>query len=301
MNMHKHDPWQILGIEATQDLREIKKAYARLLKVTRPDDDPQGFQRLRDAFDEAQYLAQQEPPPQAEADASAEHSSGRGEYCQHCGKVHEPLENVPESERPIVEKLRPWIYELSDLNRDEQVERAIERFRQMTADAYIADTQLHAEIFEDGMLYLACDDRQVKDDFVRELIGFYRWTEPDSWLAEKEPQTADYLRVRMLEAAALAKVDELFLLVEEEGEDVAIDAFDEALAGDLLLNVDVKSLFEGELMVGLSEFEPLPLAFVRHVAGHFLWQRDHRHLQVYHPAAWRDLQQALLHQTRAFF
>ena len=75
-------PWHILGIEPTQDQREIKKAYARLLKVTRPEDDPQGFQRLREAFEEAQYLAQQEPPP-AQAEAGQEHASGRGEFCQH--------------------------------------------------------------------------------------------------------------------------------------------------------------------------------------------------------------------------
>lgn len=300
MTHKQHNPWQVLGIDATQDLRKIKQAYARLLKVTRPEDDPQGFQRLRDAFEEAQYLAQQELPPEPPA-AEQEHASGRGEYCQHCGKVHEPLENVPESEKPIVDKLRPWIYELSDLNRDDRVEQAIQRLRQMHSDPYIADTPLHGEIFEDGMLYLACDDRQVKDDFVRELIAFYRWTEPDCWLAEKEPQTVDYMRVRMQEADALAKVDELFLLIEEEGEQVALQAFDAAMDSDLLCNVDVKSLFEGELMVGLSEFEPLPLGFVSHIAARFDWQRDHRHMQAYHPAAWRDLQHALVKQARGSF
>ncbi len=295
---HAHTPWQTLGIEPTQDLREIKKAYARLLKVTRPEDDPQGFQRLRDAFEEAQYLAQQEPPP---AEPPAEHSNGRGEYCQHCGKVHEPLENVPESERPIVDRLRPWIYELSDLNRDDQSERAIERFRQMIADPYLSDAPLHGEIFEDGMLYLACDDRQVKDDFVSELIAHFGWTDPDNWLAEKEPQTADYLRVRMLEAAALTRVDELFQQIEEEGQEAAIAGFDASLDSDLLFNVDVKALFEGELMIGLSEFTPLPTAFIRHIADRFGWQRDHRHLQAYHPAAWLQMQQALARPYRNVF
>ena len=293
-----NSPWHILGIEPTQDQREIKKAYARLLKTTRPEEDPQGFQRLRDAFEHAQFLADRMPPPAAEPEA--QHAEGRGEYCQHCGKVHEPLENVPEDEKPVVETLRPWIYELSDLNRDDQVEQAIRRLRQMLADPYLRDNEKHRQIFEDGMLYLACDDRQVKDPFVQVLIEQYRWTEADNWLAEREPQTADYLRVRMLEADALDKVEQLFLLIEEEGEDAAVEAFDLALESDTLFNVDVKALFEGELMVGLSEFEPLPPTFLHHIAARFGWQQDHRHLQAYQPLAWRTLQQALNSKINPF-
>ena len=38
--------WEVLEIEPTTDEREIRRAYAKKLKVTRPDDDPTGYQVL---------------------------------------------------------------------------------------------------------------------------------------------------------------------------------------------------------------------------------------------------------------
>lgn len=49
--------WQILNIAPTNDSRAIRKAYAALLKTTRPDDNAAAYQTLREAFDEALRLA----------------------------------------------------------------------------------------------------------------------------------------------------------------------------------------------------------------------------------------------------
>ncbi len=43
-------PFQRLGLKPGSDEREIKRAYARELKRCRPDDDPQGFQELNQAY-----------------------------------------------------------------------------------------------------------------------------------------------------------------------------------------------------------------------------------------------------------
>lgn len=43
--------WQLLELTPGADERSIKRAYARLLKVHRPDEDPAAFQRLREAYE----------------------------------------------------------------------------------------------------------------------------------------------------------------------------------------------------------------------------------------------------------
>jgi uncharacterized RDD family membrane protein YckC len=45
--------WQILDIDETADLKTIKRAYAGKLKVTKPDEDAEGFKRLHAAYKQA--------------------------------------------------------------------------------------------------------------------------------------------------------------------------------------------------------------------------------------------------------
>lgn len=49
--------WELLGIEPTQDMRAIKRAYSVKLKTTRPDDDAEAYQSLREAYDWALSFA----------------------------------------------------------------------------------------------------------------------------------------------------------------------------------------------------------------------------------------------------
>ena len=51
--------FQILGIAPTKNEEEIRSAYRELLKHTNPEDDPEGFKRLRQAYEEAVKLASQ--------------------------------------------------------------------------------------------------------------------------------------------------------------------------------------------------------------------------------------------------
>jgi len=61
------DPFELLGLEEDADQSAIKRAYARLLKVTRPDTDPVGFQQLHEAYQLALQYASWRPAPMQEA------------------------------------------------------------------------------------------------------------------------------------------------------------------------------------------------------------------------------------------
>lgn len=47
------DCFGILGINSTKDAKEIRKAYSKLLTKYSPENDPEGFQKIRKAYEEA--------------------------------------------------------------------------------------------------------------------------------------------------------------------------------------------------------------------------------------------------------
>ncbi|KQQ87409.1 hypothetical protein [Massilia sp. Leaf139] len=97
--------WALLGIAPTADEREIKRAYARKLKLTRPDDDPAAFQALNEAYQMAlrmaPHYAQAEEPD--EADEQDKQDNGgwieQAEPEPVAAQLHEPAPQ-PAWERP---------------------------------------------------------------------------------------------------------------------------------------------------------------------------------------------------------
>ena len=51
--------WEILGIEPTSDKKEIKKAYARLLKQYHPEENPEEFKQIQVAYQQCLHSDQE--------------------------------------------------------------------------------------------------------------------------------------------------------------------------------------------------------------------------------------------------
>lgn len=49
--------WDLLGLQPTQDIREIRRAYAKKVKTVHSEENPDGFQLLRTAYEQALSLA----------------------------------------------------------------------------------------------------------------------------------------------------------------------------------------------------------------------------------------------------
>ena len=64
--MDEKQIWLVLETEPTKEEEQIKQAYRKKLARTNPEDDPEGFKRLREAYEQALRLATQTQEPEEE-------------------------------------------------------------------------------------------------------------------------------------------------------------------------------------------------------------------------------------------
>ena len=84
--MDRIEVFQILGIEDTKDVQAIKNAYRAKLATTNPEDDPEGFKRLRAAYEEADRLAKQ--PDNQESEETLHDTSPSGLWVEKAAEIY---------------------------------------------------------------------------------------------------------------------------------------------------------------------------------------------------------------------
>ncbi|MDE6591224.1 MAG: J domain-containing protein, partial [Oscillospiraceae bacterium] len=87
------DIWSILGLDPTQDISAIKRAYALKSRTCHPEEDPEGFLRLRQAYQ-----------------AALDYAEGRGNASPEAeGPSNDPGAGEPEDEGwSLTEKPPLW-------------------------------------------------------------------------------------------------------------------------------------------------------------------------------------------------
>lgn len=81
--------FQVLGIEQTKDERAIKNAYREKLTVTNPEDNPEGFKRLRTAYEEACTYARR---PEEENVEEQKDDSPAGLWVQRAEEIYSRID-----------------------------------------------------------------------------------------------------------------------------------------------------------------------------------------------------------------
>ena len=87
--MNKTEIFQVLGIEETKDENLIKRAYREKLAVTNPEDNPEGFKRLRSAYEEACAFARQ---PEEEVQETEKDETPSGLWVEKVALVYANME-----------------------------------------------------------------------------------------------------------------------------------------------------------------------------------------------------------------
>ena len=78
-------PWDALGLSGPADLHSIRRAYAQRLKTAHPEEDPEGFQRLHAAYQEASRYARAARTAPAEPEAPLLDVREGVLRCKRCG------------------------------------------------------------------------------------------------------------------------------------------------------------------------------------------------------------------------
>lgn len=66
------DPFEVLGIDRGTTPQDVRRAYVRLIRVYRPDRSPDEFQRVREAYERAKFLAEMDASYGVESDSDDE-------------------------------------------------------------------------------------------------------------------------------------------------------------------------------------------------------------------------------------
>jgi hypothetical protein len=97
--------WEVLGIPATQDAGEIRSAYVSRLRQVHPEDDPEGFQRLREAYDAALRLSTSAQAPALPPDSAPDKASLPPVARAHDPTLPSPTATVFGATAQLIERL----------------------------------------------------------------------------------------------------------------------------------------------------------------------------------------------------
>lgn len=183
------DCWSILQLSDDADPRSIKRSYARLLKGTRPDEDAEGFQRLREAYEEALAIAHwRDEEDHAEAPPAAAEQRERDRHIPAARLDSRTATAV------AVETVQDLLAGLTEQNLPQRWEQA----RQQACD----------EAFQQALLRLCFEQPGLRSSITAWAVSQLEWLTP--WQAvSMSPSQEDALSSGLLQEYRQTLQDQL--------------------------------------------------------------------------------------------
>lgn len=167
--------WDQLGIGPTGDWREIRRAYARQLKAVHPEDDPEGFERLRVAYEAALEQADDTATPVGAAAQLPE--------------KNDSAEPLSDDERAAVEELLGGVTEDLSGEDDDAATKKLEQ----ALRAPLLDGLEQRLYFERRLLDDIASRSRLPRSLANATIEGFRWDEGLDHLPRGNRETANRL------------------------------------------------------------------------------------------------------------
>lgn len=194
--------WVTLGVPSDADERTIKRAYSQLIKQHRPDEDPQRFSEIRQAFEAARQAkkgastrpAQPLVEPQIEPTAFEPDSTLENSTDTSLSPTQEPANEDPvvESvvpEKPIEDVLMDLIVRWRQKGEKYDLLTEIRALPQLSnfdyfnrASAFMLDWLINRIFLQGDKAFL------YKRDFIQSLERQFSWTSTEVQWAQQYPQ-----------------------------------------------------------------------------------------------------------------
>jgi hypothetical protein len=166
--------WARLGLNDDADERSIKRQYAKLLKVTRPDDDLEAFQQLREAYEQALNWARMRADDEAfEGETATVELTSQAQR-----DVESSLPSTVSLERPAVSPVAPAM-DAQALAR-KTAEALVEHTDALTLQAQhqAAVEQGCDQPFQQRVLERCLDDDEPDTALLKAAVDHLRWLTP---------------------------------------------------------------------------------------------------------------------------
>jgi hypothetical protein len=190
--------WEILDIKPSADASEIKKAYAKKLKIYHPEDDPEGYQILREAYERVLRSVKQNEiniityQPDFSLDNNTEERMDKSDVLlynfesKNTSKHFNDLLNIPDSNTKQ-ELLDEFFVKLNDLYNDFFSRIDESKWIELLNEDIIWQLE-SKDVISQRMLNFLMDDRYIPNYVWKKLNICFQWDEQMEYLYTNYPE-----------------------------------------------------------------------------------------------------------------